>query len=291
MIIFTILLLAVMEVSLSFDNAVINASVLRKMPPVWQKRFLTWGIFVAVFGMRLVFPLALVSLASHDNLPVVLKLAIANPNEYGLRLASSQKIIDAFGGTFLLMIFLSFHCDRHKETHWLPGERHLKRFESYFPLLAAVIAGIIGVYTHSTILFAAAMIGVTANIILNAITDRMDAANTPSGLAGFLYLELIDASCSLDGVIAAFVLTNNIGIIAVGLGIGAFAMRSLTLYLVRGGILKQFIYLEHGAHYGIGALAIIMLTDIFYQVPEPVTGMIGVGFIGVSMFSSINIKQ
>ena len=59
-----VLVLSVLEISLSFDNAVVNATVLEDMDKVWQRRFLTWGMLIAVFGMRFVFPLAIVAIAA-----------------------------------------------------------------------------------------------------------------------------------------------------------------------------------------------------------------------------------
>lgn len=290
MLFLTIILLAIMEVSLSFDNAVINASVLKNMPLVWQQRFLTWGVAIAVFGMRLIFPIVIVAIASGLSIPEIVNMALYTPLEYGQHLASSQKIIDAFGGMFLLMVFMSFHCDNEKEIHWLPCERFFAWLGKidWFAAIAAFM-GCIALLsaTESKVIFGAALIGVATNMMLGSFKDRMEGANRPSGLWGFLYLEVLDASCSLDGVIAAFVLTNDIWLIMAGLGIGAFAIRYLTLRLVRGGVLKEFIYLEHGAHYGIGALAMIMLTDIFYPVPEPITGMAGIGFIGLAIWASV----
>ncbi|MGO4747431.1 DUF475 domain-containing protein, partial [Streptomyces sp. 2MCAF27] len=116
---------------------------------------------------------------------------------------------------------------------------------------------------------------------------------TVVGLAGkaafflFLYLEVIDASFSFDGVIGAFAVTNDIFEMALGLGIGAMYIRSLTVYLVRKGTLDDYVYLEHGAHYAIGALAAILLITIKYEIHEVITGLIGVVLIGASYWSSV----
>nr|MDT0664980.1 DUF475 domain-containing protein [Micromonospora sp. DSM 115978] len=107
----------------------------------------------------------------------------------------------------------------------------------------------------------------------------------------FLYLEVLDASFSFDGVVGAFAISQNIFIIAAGLGIGALYIRSITVYLVRKGTLSEYIYLEHGAHYAIGALAVILAVSIRYEVPEIITGLIGVGFILVALLSSIRHRR
>src|SRR5688572_28048332 len=103
-------LLTIMEVSLSFDNAVVNATVLRRMDPVWQQRFLTWGILIAVFGMRLVFPVVIVAIAAGLGMVEVATMAVNDPAEYGRHLAAAHTGIAAFGGMFLLMVFLHFVC-------------------------------------------------------------------------------------------------------------------------------------------------------------------------------------
>ena len=102
---------------------------------------------------------------------------------------------------------------------------------------------------------------------------------------------MLDASFSFDGVIGAFAITQDIFIIATGLGVGAMYIRSTTVYLVRKGTLQEFVYLEHGAHWAIGALAVILLVTIQYHVPELVTGLIGVAFIGAAFASSIRLRK
>ncbi len=103
----------------------------------------------------------------------------------------------------------------------------------------------------------------------------------------FLYLEVLDASFSFDGVIAAFAITNDIVLMSLGLGIGAMYVRSLTVYLVRQGTLDDYVYLEHGAHYAIGALAVILLVTIQYEIHEVITGLVGVVLIAWSFVSSV----
>jgi hypothetical protein len=299
------LILGVMEVSLSFDNAVINASVLREMDEKWQRMFLTVGIFVAVFLMRLVFPITIVALATGLPMLEVSEMALSRPDEYAHHLHAHFTEIAAFGGMFLLLVFLKFFIDRHKTVHWLqPIESRLARLgkldsaellvalivlfllETYLPLsdvqrLSLLVAGVAGIITY----------GLVSNLdCLFADEEAGDAvvgAAKRSGFAAFLYLEVVDASFSFDGVVGAFAITRDLIIIMLGLGIGAIFVRSLTLYLVRKGTLEQYVFLEHGAHYGIGALAFIMLIGIVHHVSEVVTGLIGVAFIVLSVLSSL----
>jgi hypothetical protein len=120
---------------------------------------------------------------------------------------------------------------------------------------------------------------------------RVPQSLARAGLFAFLYLEVLDASFSFDGVVGAFAITQQIFVIAAGLGIGALYIRSLTVFLVRKGTLQEYIYLEHGAHWAIGALAVLLAVTITHEVPEVVTGLIGVGFIGLSLASSIVAKR
>jgi hypothetical protein len=107
-----------------------------------------------------------------------------------------------------------------------------------------------------------------------------------AGFSAFIYLEVLDASFSLDGVIGAFAITPNVILIAIGLGVGAIWVRSMTLYMVRHKILHAYPYIEHGAHYTIGVLAVILLLGLFFDVPEVVSGGIGVLIIIASIIAS-----
>ena len=108
-----------------------------------------------------------------------------------------------------------------------------------------------------------------------------------AGIGAFIYLELLDASCSLDGTVGAFAISQNLIIITVGLSVGAFILRSLTLYFVESGKLKELPYLEHGAHWGIGGLGLMMLLELFVHVPEPVISSVALFFILSSLYSSV----
>jgi hypothetical protein len=264
-------------------------------------------MLIAVFGMRLVFPVMIVALATGMGAVEVTHMAFEDPKQYSAHVLASHVDIAAFGGMFLLMVFLHFICNATKELHWIgPIERklaYLGKLESVEvvvslslllamqPLLPdaaqihALFAGVIGVVSYVLVKSVTALFGGE---------DASDAAArgvAGSGLAGFMYLQLLDASFSLDGVIGAFAISNDVVVIMLGLGIGAMFVRSLTVYLVRKGTLDEYIYLEHGAHYGIGALAVIMLVSMFVHVSEIITGLIGIAFIGVSLLSSIRHRR
>ncbi|GEM46631.1 DUF475 domain-containing protein [Deinococcus cellulosilyticus] len=295
-------ILGVMEVSLSFDNAVVNASVLRNMSEVWQRRFLTWGILIAVFGMRFVFPILIVAVVANLGFIEVARLAFSDPEAYARHLTQAEVPISAFGGTFLLLVFLKYLMDPEKEIHWLTFiERPLAkigRLDTIQVFLTGVLLLVLVNYTvageEKLTALIAGVVGILTYIFIDALgglfdADDMAAKAGAAGLTAFIYLEVLDASFSLDGVIGAFAITREVVVIAAGLCIGAVFVRSLTLMLVKKGTLQQYVFLEHGAHYGIGALAIIMLLGMNenIHIPELVTGLIGVGFIVASVLWSV----
>lgn len=307
--IFLVLVLGVMEVSLSFDNAVVNASVLKEMDEKWQKLFLTVGILIAVFGMRLVFPIVIVAVATGLGAFEVMNMALSNPDEYARHLMESHAGIAAFGGMFLLLVFLSFMFDNEKEVHWLEAFEEKMAALGKLDVISVLIALVtlfalqaflpIADATRLTVLVAG-LGGVVLYIAVSSLDvffeseaegDAVVKTVTRNGLAGFLYLEVLDASFSFDGVIGAFAITKDVVIIMLGLAIGAMFVRSMTVHLVHKGTLDEYIFLEHGAHYGIGALAVIMLLSIQFHIPEMITGLIGVTFIGLSIYSSIKHRN
>ena len=302
-------ILAIMEVSLSFDNAVVNASVLKHWDHFWKTLFLTVGIIVAVFGMRLLFPLVIVGVTADMGLVEVAQLALNNPEEYSAKLMTHHAEIAAFGGMFLLLVFLSFLFDPDKDIHWFGWlEERLGRLGkvdaiSVFIAMVALLTGVAFVEeaAKSVVLLAGVWgilvyVGVSVvGSLLEGDSDEEENSNGEvvkaiqrGGIGGFLYLGELDGSFSFDGVIGAFAITSDVVIIMLGLAIGAMFVRSMTIYLVEKGTLDAYIYLEHGAHYAIGALAFIMLAGMTgVHVPEVVTGLIGVAFIVWAVLASI----
>lgn len=285
-------LLIILEISLSFDNAVVNAKVLAKMDPIWQKRFILFGIPIAVFGMRLLFPLAIVAIVTGMGLLETLNVAMNEPAKYETILKGTEGTIFAFGGAFLLMVFLDFFFEE-REITWLgiiENSRILKRFSgvSNIELIIAIFVGLsLGHVTQDFSVIMAFMYGVLLHSLLGMVDHFLSSDTVKSGIAGFIYLEVLDASFSFDGVIGAFALSSNIFIIMIGLGVGAMFVRSLTIYFVEHKTLSQFHYLEHGAHYAIGILAVIMLLKITMHISELVTGTIGIGLILIAFLHSV----
>ena len=299
--------LAVLEVSLSFDNAVVNAGVLKDMSEFWRQAFLTVGILIAVFGMRLVFPIVIVSFSGGISAVETMKMALNEPDQYSKVLTDAYPVISAFGGMFLLLVFLNFLFDSNKETHWLGAfEERLTKLAKFTEISVFIALCIIFSTrwwvpeAEQSRVFVAGVLGLLLYLAVDAVgalfenEEEGDAAVKTiqrSGFASFLYLEVLDASFSFDGVIGAFAITKDVVIIMLGLAIGAMFVRSMTVYLVNRGTLNEYIYLEHGAHYAIGALASIMLVGTTVHVSEVITGLIGVGFIGASVFSSLRHRK
>jgi uncharacterized protein len=307
--IFICAVLSVLEVSLSFDNAVVNASVLRNMNDVWRHRFLTWGILIAVFGMRLVFPLALVGIVAHIGPWDAIVMAATKPDDYAALMRSAHIPVAAFGGAFLLMVALKHFFKENKEVFWLTYlERPLSAMgkldtsEIAVALLIVyaiaqqlapadamtfLVAGIFGLVTFILVDGVSGLLAGEDDVAKEKIESDIHRAS--AGM--FLYLEVLDASFSFDGVVGAFAITNNLFIISIGLGIGAMFVRSLTILLVEKGTLTQFRYLEHGAFWAIGALAAIMFLNTLHHVSEMITGFIGAAFIGLSLWSSVRYNK
>ncbi|CAL9433542.1 DUF475 domain-containing protein [Streptomyces sp. enrichment culture] len=320
-------ILSVLEISLSFDNAVVNAGILKKMNAFWQRIFLTIGILIAVFGMRLVFPVVIVAISAQLGPIEAVDLALTDKDRYEQLVTDAHPAIAAFGGMFLLMIFLDFIFE-DRDIKWLGWlERPLAKLGKV-DMLSVCIALIVLLITAMTFathahlhagpadkaetVLLSGVAGLITYMIVGGLSgyfeDRLEEEEEReheaeeqakrSGkpvmlMAGkaaffmFLYLEVLDASFSFDGVIGAFAITNDIVLMALGLGVGAMYVRSLTVYLVREGTLDDYVYLEHGAHYAIGALAVILLVTIQYEIHEFITGSVGVLLIAASFWSSV----
>ncbi|HVV15229.1 MAG TPA: DUF475 domain-containing protein [Candidatus Paceibacterota bacterium] len=287
--------LAVLEVTLSFDNAVVNAKVLEEMDARWQRRFLTWGIILSVFGTRLVLPILIVSAVAFTSPFTITTLALYEPDQYSALLTSAEAAIKAFGGAFLLMVSLKYFFDVGKSVHWFaPLERRLSRWGRVEAIeIALALAMLLGIsyVSHDSVetILHAGIIGIILFTLTEGIAHGLGVETkgaVRSGLMLFVYLNILDSAFSLDGVIGAFALTTSLPIIVAGLGIGAYFVRSLTVYLVRQKTLAALKYLEHGAHWAIFGLALSMFAGLIIRVPEVVIAGIGLGFITLAYISS-----
>jgi hypothetical protein len=296
----SVLILIILEVTLSFDNAVVNAKVLEQMDEKWRRRFINWGIWIAVFGTRIVLPIIIVSLVSGINIIEVLNLAIYYSPEYAAELDKAHYSIAAFGGSFLMLVALAYFVDERKDIDWLERiEKFLKKFGQIQSFeIAFVMTFLIGISMylpeHAQDILMAGSIGIILFILMQGLTSTLgkgvgEAGGkvvVASGLYLFLYLNVLDSAFSLDGVIGAFAISTNLLIIAVGLGVGAYFVRTFTLYMVEQKTLQHLKYLEHGAHWAILGLGACMLLDLIFHIPELVIGTIGLAFVAWSYYSS-----
>ena len=293
---FLLVILVVLETTLSFDNAVVNAKVLSRMDEKWQRRFLTWGIPIAVFGTRFVLPILIVAAAAAIDPIAVFKLAIFDSIRYGEYLHDAHVSIAAFGSAFLFLVSLKYFFNTAKTVHWLGWiERYFSRWggieaiEIALVLLILLVAAFFEPQKAAAILMAG-LIGIILFIVIQGVAQSFEMKagheTVAAGAALFVYLNVLDSAFSLDGVVAAFAVTSSLPLIIAGLGIGALFVRSFTVLLVRAKTLETLIYLEHGAHWAILGLALAMLMSIFVHVPEIITGLIGLVFIILAYISS-----
>lgn len=302
---FVAIILIIVELTFSFDNAIINAKVLARMSKFWQQMFLTVGIVIAIFGMRVIFPIVIVMVTASLGWSEVIDLALNHPETYAHELELAYPKIAAFGGAFLLMLALHFFLDDSRKTLWFTKlERPLQRVATtWMPAFVALVTvGILAIlpfndYKRETLI--AGVLGVLTYSLIHGLVkffERLQARSLGKSKAveqvgavaftSFLYLEILDASFSFDSVIGAFAVTNEVVLIALGLGVGAIWVRSLTVFMVRKGTLASYKYLEHGAHYTVFVLAAVLLLGIFFHVPEVFAGLIGIGLIGSAIVSS-----
>lgn len=299
----TLVLIAI-EVVFSFDNAIINTKVLDRLSPLWQQLFLTVGMLVAILGMRLIFPILIVAISAHLPWSQVVNEALHHPAAYEQHLNQAHSAIAAFGGSFLLTLALYFLFDDERQELWLKRiERPLQRFggkEWLPPLITAVLVVVISSFAlKGTEVLRLGLIGTISyallRLIINGLAD-LEPKNKMhyvgwAAVVALIYLEVLDASFSFDSVLGAFAITNKVILIAIGLGIGALWVRSLTVYMVRRGVLGSYKYLEHGAHYAILVLAAALLLSIFIDVPDFVTGVTGLGVIAASLYASEQLNK
>lgn len=300
----TATLLVILEVTLSFDNAVVNARILKGMTPIWQRRFLTWGMLFAVFGTRLVLPILIVAVSAWMSPLAVAYLAGFDPEAYSHLLEGTKHAIYSFGAAFLLMVSLKYFFDQEKEIHWIGAiERHLSKWGRIEALEIGIgLAVLLGFSLiipaeEQGIVLASGIVGIALFILMQGIASAFaveadDITKTAASAGGalFIYLNILDAAFSLDSVVGAFALSTSIPIIVAGLGIGAWFVRSLTIYFVRKGTLDTLLYLEHGAHWAILGLALSMYTGLLFHVPETITGTVGLAFVLAAYYSSMRFR-
>ncbi len=300
-------ILILVEITFSFENAIINAKVLSTVSEFWRKIFITIGILIAVVGMRLIFPIAIVAITADLTMRQVIDLALNHPTEYAAELTEAHISIAAFGGMFLTMLCLHFFFDPKRKVRWISViEKPLQDMSRWWlysaiSIVILVVLSILPANHEPKQTFIAGLTGIVTYIAIHGLAELFARKQNHSrtkvlktGMAGFmafLYLEVLDASFSFDGVIGAFAVTTDVILIAIGLGIGALWVRSLTIFMVEHKVLHAYRYLEHGAHYTIGVLACVLLAGIFFDIPEIIAGVSGIIIISTAIISSLRAQH
>lgn len=294
--------LSLIELSMSMDNSVVNAAKLENMSKFWRQMFFWFGIPIAVVGMRFYVPLEIVSSIEGSSLRDAYNMAVNAPEQFADSLRQAHAAIAGFGGAFLMLTAFEFFGSDEKEEHWLPGEGILAKIGVVRGLefVAVFIALMLGYhFTQSVPLVLAGIGGCMVFVGMSALKQGMEHVDSwlgastiaalrvlQGGLGGFLYLEVLDASFSLDGVVAAFAISKNIWVVAAGLGVGAIFVRELTLWMVKTGASATFKYLPNGAFWSILALSVTMFVSVSHEVPEWLVSVVSVGFIAAALITS-----
>src|SRR3989344_2221448 len=286
--------LVLFEIIISVDNAIINAEVLGTMSKKGRKWFLLWGILIAVFLVRGVLPWLIVWLSTPGIGPIeAFTASFSGDPHIAEVIEASSPILLAGGGTFL--VFLFFHWIFLEEKHYgLQGERFIHKQGVWFFAVVSVILTAIVWFSMEKNPFMAfgAVVGSTAFFITHGFKEnaeqaekRMIEGNKMSDLSKILYLEVIDATFSIDGMLGAFAFTLSIPLILIGNGIGALVVRQLTVSNIEN--VKKYKYLKNGAMDSIFALGVIMLLHAFHvDLPDWISPIITFGVVGYFFFKS-----
>lgn len=264
--------LILFEVISSVDNAIVNANVLKTVPEKFRKFFLLWGLLLAVFVMRGILPFVIVWLAN-AGLPIdeVFKLVFSDPALMEKALEHSKPLLLLGGGVYLFFVFLAWlFLEEKKYAFLVEGFIHRQGIWFYALSSLFITAVIYFSIMRNPILALAASIGATAFFMTDGFRrnaeeaeKKMEKKGNMSAWSKLLYLEVLDASFSIDGVIGAFAFTMSVPLILIGNGIGAFVVREVT---IKGmNIISKFAYLKNGAMYSIGMLGALMVAESFGQ--------------------------
>lgn len=289
----TILGLALFEIISSVDNAIINAHVLRTMPKRFQRIFLVWGLFFAVVLVRGVLPFIIVWIANPTfGLGSVITVAFSGSTQLQESLEASKPLLLIGGGVYLLFVFLGWlFLEEKKYAFW--AEHFIHRQSIWFYAIISLTFTMIIYFAIQTnpLLALAASIGATAFFITDGFKKNAEHQEKKlmnphiSAWSKILYLEIIDASFSIDGVVGAFAFTLSVPLILLGNGLGAFVVREIT---IRGlDFIGHFAYLKNGAMYTIGILGYLMILEAFGRhYPFWIAPLNTIIILGVFLFLS-----
>ena len=290
-----ILGLAIFEIVSSIDNAVINAEILDTMSPKGRRWFMLWGFLFAVFAVRGLLPWAIIWATNASLGPIgALTATFSGDPLVAESIARSAPLLLAGGGIFLVFLFLHWLFLEPKQIG-LHHEKFFLKFGVWFYATAAVVLSVVVWYglKMNPIMAFGAVIGSTAFFLMHGFKENAERAEESlkkgdskrSDLSKILYLEIIDASFSIDGILGAFAFTLSVPYILIGNGIGAYVLRELTVKNIES--IKKYKFLKNGAMYAIGALSIIMLLGAFgHHIPEWVSPLVMIAIVGYFFLKS-----
>ena len=261
--------LCVFEIVSSVDNAIINAHVLKTLPEKFRKFFLTWGLLLAVFAVRGVLPFLIVWLANPAfSFPQVINFVFHPTADINTYVEKSQALLLLAGGVYLFFVFLGWLFLEEKKYAFL-AEEFVHKQSVWFYATASFFITIVVYYSIKVnpILALSAVIGSTAFFITDGFKKNAEdkekqlISGNMSAWSKILYLEVLDATFSIDGVIGAFAFTISVPLIFLGNGLGAYITREFT---IKGtNAITKFAYLKNGAMYSIGVLGGMMVLEAF----------------------------
>jgi uncharacterized protein len=292
-IILTILGLSLFEIITSIDNAIINAEVLRGMTQKARRWFLVWGFLFAVFIVRGLLPLLIVWIANPQfGLAGVFFAAFSQDPKIAQAIEVTSPLLLLGGGVFLIFLFFDWLFLEPK-NFGLKGERFFKEQGAWFFAVVSILLTIIVWFAlqKSPMLGFAAVVGSTAFFIIHGFRqfaeqqEKKLISGNMSDISKIAYLEVLDATFSIDGVIGAFAFTFSIPLILLGNGLGALVLRKLTVSNIER--IKKYKYLKNGAMYSILFLGAIMILDSFgYHIPTWLSPIITFGTVGYFFLKS-----
>jgi hypothetical protein len=293
-----ILGLALFEVISSVDNAIVNAHVLKTLPDKYRKIFLFWGLLFAVFIVRGCLPFLIVWAANPSlSISQVMTFTFSGNPAITASINQSKPLLLLGGGLYLFFVFLSWlFLEEKKYAFFVEGLIH--RQGVWFYAIVSVLTTIIIYFAlqYNPTLALAATIGVSAFFITDGFKKNSEEQEKKllsghlSAWSKILYLEILDASFSIDGVIGAFAFTLSVPLIIIGNGLGAFIVREMT---IRGlDLINRFAYLKNGAMYAIGLLGFLMILESFgHEFPFWLAPLNTFLLLGIFLLLSLRANQ
>jgi uncharacterized protein len=290
-----ILGLIVFEVVSSVDNAIVNAHVLKTMSQKWRKIFLFWGIIFAVFVIRGLVPLLVVWLSVPElGFMGVFHAAFSGSEDFAGEVEKKKGVILLGAGVFMILLYLHWLFLEKKDPYFVPDKLVKPRYGIWFFACAALIlVTLLYLARASWILMLSAAVGNAVFFILYGFREQAEKqeealknqSNNLSDFSKLMYLEVLDASFSFDGVFGAFAFTTAIPLILIGNGLGALVVRQLTIMGVDK--VADYKWLKNGAMTSIGFLGLVMLLETFkIPIPEYLPTLITISLVGLTFWSS-----